>query len=140
MSDCIFCKIVAGEITSAKVFEDERLLAFMDIGPVRPGHTLLIPKDHYERFTDLPEDLAAELGRVIPRLARAVVQAAHADGFNLHQTNGTCSGQVVPHVHIHIIPRHNDDGYSFGWRAGSYQEGEAAEWRDKIVTAMKNSE
>jgi len=104
MSDCIFCKIVAGKIPSARVYEDETKIAFMDIGPVQPGHMLLIPKKHYERFTDLPDDLAADLARVLPELAGAVVKAADADGFNLFQTNGACSGQVVPHVHIHIIP------------------------------------
>jgi len=132
MSDCIFCKIVAGKIPSARVYEDETKIAFMDIGPVQPGHMLLIPKKHYERFTDLPDDLAADLARVLPELAGAVVKAADADGFNLFQTNGACSGQVVPHVHIHIIPRHNDDGYSFHWKAGSYAEGELQQWQQKI--------
>ena len=132
MSDCIFCKIVADEIPSARVYEDETKIAFMDIGPVQPGHTLLIPREHYERFTDLPDDLAADLARALPRLARAVVRAADADGFNIVQTNGACSGQVVPHVHIHIIPRHNDDGYSFHWKAGTYAEGELQQWRQKI--------
>ena len=132
MRDCIFCKIIADEIPSARVYEDETKIAFMDIGPVQPGHVLLIPREHYERFTDLPDDLAADLARALPRLARAVVRAADADGFNLFQTNGACSGQVVPHVHIHIIPRHNDDGYSFHWKAGTYAEGELQQWRQKI--------
>ncbi len=137
MSDCIFCKIVAGKIPSEKVYEDESLLAFMDIGPVQPGHVLLIPKKHYERFTELPEDLAAALGRKLPALSRAVVAAAKADGFNLFQTNGACSGQVVPHVHIHIIPRHEGDGYSFRWVAGKYAPGELQTWRAKIAAALK---
>ncbi len=136
MSDCIFCKIVDGKIPSEKVYEDEALLAFMDIGPVQPGHLLLIPKKHYERFTELPEELAASLGRMLPVLSRAVVAAAKADGFNLFQTNGACSGQVVPHVHIHIIPRHDGDGYSFRWVAGKYALGEAQEWRKKIASAL----
>ena len=137
MSECIFCKIIAGEIPSAKVYEDGAKLAFMDIGPVRPGHVLLIPKKHYERLTDMPGDEAADLARVLPDLGRAVVEAAGADGFNIHQTNGACSGQVVPHVHIHVIPRHDDDGYSFHWKAGSYAEGEMVCWRDKIAAALE---
>lgn len=137
MPDCVFCKIVAGSIPAQKVYEDAQLLAFMDIGPVRPGHTLLIPKVHHERFTDLSADLAAELGRLLPRLARAVVEAAGADGFNLFQTNGACSGQVVPHVHIHIIPRHNGDGYSFHWRAGKYAPGELESWRARIAARLQ---
>ena len=137
MSECIFCKIVRGEIPSAKVYEDETKLAFMDIGPIQPGHVLLIPKQHYERLTDMPGGDVADLASVLPALARAVVKAAHADGFNIHQTNGACSGQVVPHVHLHVIPRHDDDGYSFRWEAGSYAEGEMARWRDKIAAALE---
>jgi len=136
MNDCIFCKIVAGEIPSARVYEDDAKLAFMDIGPVRPGHVLLIPKTHYERFTDLPNDVAADLGGILPHLSSAVVKAAHADGFNLFQTNGPCSGQVVPHVHIHIIPRHDGDGYSFHWKAGEYADGEMATWCNRIRNAL----
>ena len=132
MSDCIFCKIVAGEIPSSRVYEDDTTLAFMDIGPVQPGHTLLIPKTHYDRLTDLPEEVAADLARLLPRLSRAVVKAADADGFNIFQTNGACAGQVVPHVHIHIIPRHDGDGYSFHWKAGRYAEGEMERWQQKI--------
>ena len=137
MSECIFCKIVRGEIPSAKVYEDDTKLAFMDIGPVRPGHVLLIPKTHHERLTDMPGDDVADLASVLPALARAVVKAADADGFNIHQTNGACSGQVVPHVHLHVIPRHDDDGYSFRWQAGSYAEGELTRWREKIAAALE---
>lgn len=136
MEDCIFCKIVAGEIPSARVYEDEGKMAFMDIGPVRPGHVLLIPKAHYERVTDLPAEVAADLFSVAPEIASAVVAAAGASGFNIFQTNGACSGQVVPHVHLHIIPRHEDDGYSFRWRAGSYADGELESWRGKIADAL----
>ena len=132
MADCIFCKIAAGQIPSAKVYEDETKLAFMDIGPVQPGHTLLIPKKHYERLTDVPDDEMADLARVLPRLARAVVAAAKADGFNVFQTNGRCSGQAVFHVHIHIIPRHDNDGYSFRWKASSYSPGEIEQWQKKV--------
>jgi histidine triad (HIT) family protein len=135
--NCIFCKILAGEIPSARVYEDEWAYAFMDIGPIRPGHTLLITKEHYELVTDLPEGVAAHLGGLMPRLGRAVVRAAKADGFNIHQTNGACSGQVVPHVHFHIIPRHDDDGYSFRWKAGSYAEGELAAWGRRVAEAME---
>ena len=137
MTDCIFCKIVTGEIPSARVYEDETKLAFMDIGPVQPGHTLLIPREHYERFTDLPDDLAADLARLLPQLSRAVVKAAAADGFNIFQTNGACSGQAVPHVHIHIIPRHDNDGYSFRWKAGVYAEGELQTWQQRIKELLE---
>ena len=137
MGDCIFCKIVAGEIPSASIYDDATKLAFMDINPVQPGHALLIPKKHYERLTDLPDDVAADLAGVLPGIARAVVRASGADGFNIFQTNGACSGQVVPHVHIHIIPRHENDGYSFHWKAGGYAEGEIESWRQKIAAALR---
>ena len=136
MSDCIFCKIIAREIPSARVYEDESKLAFMDIGPIRPGHVLLIPKKHYARLTDMSADEAADLAGALPKLGRAVVAATGADGFNVHQTNGACAGQVVPHVHIHIIPRHDNDGYSFGWIAGAYAAGEMDDLRDKISARM----
>jgi len=136
MSDCIFCKIAAGEVASSKVYEDDTKFAFMDIAPVRPGHVLLIPKKHYERLTDLQDEAAADLARVLPRLARATVAAARADGFNIFQTNGRCSGQSVAHVHFHIIPRHNDDGYSFHWRPGQYAADEMEAWRKKITGAL----
>ena len=137
MRDCIFCKIVAGEVPSAKVYEDATALAFMDIGPIQPGHVLLIPKKHYERVTDLPDDAAAELGRLLPRLARAAVAAGRADGFNIHQTNGQCSGQQVFHVHFHIIPRRDNDGYSFHWRPGRYAPGELEVWQKKIQERLE---
>ena len=140
MSDCIFCKIVAGEIPSAKVYEDAAKLAFMDINPVQPGHVLLIPKKHYERLTDLPDETAADLASALPRLARAAVAAARADGFNIFQTNGRCSGQAVFHVHIHIIPRRNNDGYSFHWRPGQYAPGEQEAWRKKISDELANTQ
>ena len=139
MSDCIFCKIVAGQIPAAKVYEDATKLAFMDIGPIQPGHVLLITKKHYVLLTDVPDEEAADLGRCLPRLGRAVVAAAKADGFNVHQTNGRCSGQAVFHVHFHVIPRKDDDGYSFRWMAGSYRPGEVEQWRQKIDEQLKNA-
>ena len=137
MDDCLFCKIVANQIPSARVYEDESKLAFMDIGPIRPGHVLLIPKTHYERFTDLPPEVAADLAKVLPALSAAVVRTAGAHGFNLFQTNGRCSGQVVPHVHIHIIPRRENDGASLAWKAGSYGPDELESWRRKIADALE---
>jgi histidine triad (HIT) family protein len=138
MSDCIFCKIVAGEIPSATVYEDETKFALMDINPILPGHVLLVPKAHYERVTDLPDEVAADLGGALPKLGRAVVAAAKADGFNIFQTNGRCSGQAVFHVHFHVIPRHNDDGYTFRWSPrGPYEEGKMAEWRQRIADALE---
>jgi len=136
MADCIFCKIIAGEIPSSKILEDDTKLAFMDINPLHPGHVLLIPRKHYERVTDLPGHELAELMRVMPDLARAVVKATGAQGFNIFQTNGACSGQVVPHVHFHVIPRRPGDGLGFRWNPGQYAEGEMDRMHAKILAAL----
>ncbi len=117
MADCIFCKIAAGEIPCVRVFEDERCLAFMDIGPISPGHTLLIPKAHYEMIHEMPAREAAHLASHIPPLADAVRKAVGAEGINVLQNNGTCSGQEVFHVHVHLIPRWPGDGLGFRWPA-----------------------
>ena len=134
--DCIFCKILADELPSSRVHEDEHTLAFLDLFPLAPGHTLLIPRDHHELLTDMPDETMAALGRVLPRLARAVVAATGAAGFNVFQTNGACSGQVVPHVHYHVIPRADGDGLGFRWQAGAYAEGEMTDWQAKIRSAL----
>jgi len=117
MADCVFCKIVAGEIPCTKVFEDGLCLAFMDIGPISPGHTLLVPKTHYETIHQMPADEAAHLARHIPELAAAVQKAVSAEGINVLQNNGPCSGQEVLHVHVHLIPRWPEDGLGFRWPA-----------------------
>jgi len=96
MADCIFCKIAAGEIPCTKVYEDDLCLVFMDIGPISPGHTLLIPKRHYETIMEMPPDEVAHLAARIPALAAAVKDAARAEGINVLQNNGRCSGQAVP--------------------------------------------
>lgn len=137
MADCVFCRIVNGELPACKLIEDEHALAFMDIGPINPGHALLIPKKHYERLTDMPDALVGQVTRHLPRLARAIVAATNAEGFNIFQTNGACAGQVVPHVHFHIIPRHTGDGKGWPWRAEKYAEGEMQKMHEKILEALK---
>lgn len=118
---CIFCKIVRGEIPATRLYEDEAVLAFMDIGPIVKGHALVIPKQHHDPITAMPADLLARCIAVVQRLARAQVSALKADGVNVHQANGAAAGQVVPHVHFHVIPRFRGDGHSWNWRAGSYE-------------------
>lgn len=117
---CVFCKIVRGELPCAKVYEDDAVLAFMDIAPIIKGHALVIPKLHVERIMDVPADILARVMTVVQRVARAQVDGLHADGVNLHQTNGAVAGQTVPHVHVHVIPRFEGDGHSWNWRAGAY--------------------
>ena len=110
MEDCIFCKIAKGEIPSGKVYEDEKVFAFMDIAPISKGHVLVIPKEHHKDLLDMPNDLLAELAKTTKKIAKAVVKAAKADGFNIGQNNGSVAGQAVFHFHLHIIPRFEGDG------------------------------
>ncbi len=124
MSDCIFCGIVEGSIPSTKVYEDSDVLAFMDIGPIVKGHVLVIPKPHHESIADTPADLLAKLIVVVKKTARAQLDGLKAEGVNIHQANGAVAGQVVPHIHFHLIPRYSDDGHSWNWRAKSYADSE----------------
>ena len=117
MSDCVFCKIVTGQIPCTRVWEDDVCLAFLDIGPISPGHTLVIPKKHYESVSEMPADEAAHIASKFPALAAAVKEAVGADGINILQNNGPSAGQVVPHLHIHLIPRWPGDGLGFRWPA-----------------------
>ena len=110
MDACIFCKIIAGEIPSAKVYEDEKFLAFMDIAPIALGHTLVIPKFHCRNALDTPSDVASGFYPVIVKVANAVKKAYEADGINIMQFNEPSAGQEVFHSHVHIIPRHEGDG------------------------------
>lgn len=107
---CIFCKIVRGELPSTKVAEGENFVAILDIHPVHPGHTLIIPKAHHENIFDLPPELLASLMKEVQRIARGVKDATTADGINIMMNNLRASGQLVDHAHIHIIPRYADDG------------------------------
>lgn len=137
MSDCIFCRIVRGELPSEKLYEDGEVLAFMDIGPIIKGHALVIPKAHYDPLTAMPPDLLGKVMVVVQRIAKAQFSGLRADGVNVHQTNGAAAGQVVPHVHFHVIPRFLSDGHSWNWRAGKYeQRDEMKALADKIRTAL----
>ena len=107
---CIFCRIVRGELPCTKVYEDGDILAFLDIGPISSGHTLVIPKGHYATLLDIPEDLAAKFMPALSRVGKAVMTATKADGFNCLQNNFAASGQIVFHSHWHVIPRFEGDG------------------------------
>lgn len=124
-SNCVFCKIVAGQIPAVKVLEDEHALAFVDIGPLADGHVLLIPKAHAATVDQMTAEQAAGCLRHLPALARAVRAATGCEGINVLQNNGLVAHQVVMHVHFHIIPRNRGDAFSFNWPAGTYPEGRA---------------
>ena len=136
-SSCVFCEIVAGQIPALKVFEDEFTLSFVDIGPLAEGHLLVIPKQHFETLHDMDPDEVAAITRHLPRLGQAVMKAVSAQGYNVLQNNGKVSGQEVPHVHFHIIPRVAADGLGYRWNAKKYPEGRAEEVRRKIVSIFQ---
>jgi len=115
MTDCVFCKIVAGQIPAAKVYEDEATLAFMDIGQVNPGHALVALKAHAENLYALDDAQAAALARCATRVARAIRKAFAPEGLSVYQANGAAAGQTVFHVHVHLVPRHSGDGMALGW-------------------------
>lgn len=122
---CVFCRIVAGEIPCHRLHEDDHLLAFLDIGPLSRGHTLVIPKAHHLTLGDLPPELAGRCAALAARLGPAIARAVHAPGWNLLQNNGSAAGQVVLHVHFHIIPRREGDGLGYRWPAGRLDPAEA---------------
>jgi len=114
MGDCIFCKIIQGEIPATKVYEDEKVLAFMDINPLNDGHTLVVPKRHAETIFEIDsQDLIATM-KVAQRLAIAIKKALNSDGMIVVQLNNKAAGQMVPHLHIHLIPRWENDGLQIG--------------------------
>ena len=117
MSDCVFCKIVAGQIPATKVHENELALAFMDIGQVNPGHVLVAAKPHIENIYGLDDALAAAVFQTAARVARAVQKAYAPGGVTLYQANGAAAGQTVYHFHLHIVPRHDKDGMHLSWPA-----------------------
>jgi histidine triad (HIT) family protein len=109
-ADCIFCKIVCGKIPAHKIYEDAATLAFLDIHPLADGHTLVIPKPHYEKLEDVPPTEAGKIFEAARKVAEAVQKALNAPASTIGINNGRAAGQVVPHVHIHIIPRYASDG------------------------------
>jgi histidine triad (HIT) family protein len=118
MSDCIFCKIVNGEIPAAKVFENEHVVAFLDISQVTKGHTLIIPKVHKENLYELTPEISSELFKIAPKIANAIKDTYHPVGLNLVNNNGEKAGQSVFHFHMHLIPRYGDgDGFGAIWKS-----------------------
>jgi len=123
VDDCIFCRIVKGEIPCTKIFEDELVLAFLDINPWSQGHSLVIPKAHFSRLEDCPGSVLAAVAEKLPLLTQALVQATDAQGFNLLNNNGRAAGQLVDHVHFHIIPRNQGDDIIQHAPQGEYPPG-----------------
>jgi histidine triad (HIT) family protein len=135
MNDCLFCKIVNGEVPSTKVYEDENVYAFLDINPINPGHTLLIPKRHCDDLLKAPGEDLRNLVSVAPRIAEAIIKSLDYKGFILSTNNGGVAGQEVMHLHFHIIPRSKDDGHRPFERRG-YEENQMTEVAQKITNLL----
>jgi len=141
MSDSVFSKIIRGEVPAHKIYEDEHVIAILDIGPISEGHALVIPKEPAETIDALSDDSAAACGRVIPRIVRALKRITGAEALNVLQNNGSAAGQAVDHVHFHLIPRFperglpvegkpdkdNGPGLRFEWHPGTLTQDEATE-------------
>ncbi|MAY74918.1 MAG: diadenosine tetraphosphate hydrolase [Phycisphaerae bacterium] len=136
MSDTVFSKIVRGEIPAQKLYEDDHVIAILDVGPLSKGHTLVIPKEPAETMADLSDPAAAALGRVLPRIARALKKATGAESYNILQNNGESAGQSVMHVHVHVIPRFDDEGLAMDWQAKNADSGELEELGRKIARLL----
>ena len=123
--DTIFSRIIRGEIPCHRLYEDDHVLAFLDVGPLSRGHLLVIPKEDRAFLHQLSDDSAAAIGRVLPRIARALMEATGATAYNVLQNNGREAHQEVMHVHFHVIPKHEDgSGLKFEWNSGTLSEGE----------------
>lgn len=131
-TDCVFCKIAAGEIPCHRVAETERALAFLDVNPLAEGHTLVIPKAHAAFLEDLDAESAADIARLLGPLAARIQSVVSAAGYNILQNNGAAAGQVVMHVHFHIIPRRGDDGLGYRWNAGRAEPEQLAALAGKL--------
>ncbi len=136
MSETIFSKIIRGDIPCYKLYEDDKVLAFLDVFPISAGHTLVIPKEAKATIDQLSDDSAAAIGRVLPRIARAVMKATGATAYNLLQNNGAEAHQAVMHVHFHIIPKLENAGLGIVWPSSKLDPAKAIELQKSIVSGI----
>lgn len=146
MENCIFCKIVKGEIPSTKLYESERVIVFLDINPIEKGHALIVPKLHWSNLAEVKLDTEKEIETyeelmyVMRVTAKAVISTGIADGANILQCNNACAGQTVDHLHIHVIPRYGKEAVAvpaFNSGAAKYEEGEVSVITKKLADAIK---
>lgn len=137
--DCLFCKIVAGDIPAQKVFEDEYSIAFMDINPVNPGHVLVVPKEHSDDITKMPDEAVGRLFRFVQHVAKGVREAVGAPGFNIGVNTGPAAGQVVFHMHVHVMPRFENDGHR-RWEKKEVPEDEIVRVAESIRAILQEAQ
>lgn len=133
---CIFCKIVLGQVPSARVLETGHAVAFLDVNPVNKGHVLVVPKAHHATLADLPAGIAAQAAALLPGVCRAVKAATGAEGLNVIVNVGAVAGQTIDHVHWHIVPRHARDHVHWPWPHERYEGDELNRMRDAVERAL----
>jgi histidine triad (HIT) family protein len=136
-AECLFCKIAKGEIPCSKVYEDKEIIAFLDISPVAVGHTLIVPKKHSESMLEADEQTLESITKAMKKISLALVKSLGAEGINIVINTGRAAGQLIPHTHIHIVPRFKNDGqHLFNWKIGKYKEGVANQIAEKIKKVL----
>ncbi len=133
MGGCIFCEIVKGKVPSSKLFENNTALAFLDIYPAAKGHSLIIPKKHYKTMLEIPETELKEVIRVTQKIGAAAMKATKADGFTVLQNNNEAAGQVVPHLHFHVVPRFKEDGLKMHFATNKAETEALKHWQKQIT-------
>ncbi len=133
MSDCIFCKIAAGDIPSATIYEDDDFRVILDLGPAAKGHALILPKEHYANITEMPDELLGKAMVLAKKVVTYMMKALPCDGYNVVQNNGEAAGQTVFHFHIHLIPRYKNDGVGVTWKPGELTD----TWKQEIMEKTK---
>jgi len=135
--NCIFCKIIDGQIPSTTVYEDDLFKVILDIAPANKGHVIILPKKHCENIFDVDATTASQAFMIASKVATALMNTLSCDGINVVQNNGVAAGQTVFHLHIHVIPRYENDGVDFEWTKVSYEDGEAAKLASTIASALQ---
>lgn len=136
MEECIFCKVIKGEIPGHKVYEDDKTLAFLDINPINVGHTLVIPKNHVSKITDAAEEDLLALTKALKKIVKAIEDALGVDNLNVFVNQGRDAGQLIDHLHYHITPRHSGDGVKFDVPQRKLSEEELKDVAEKIKSAI----
>lgn len=122
MKNCTFCKIINKEIETDIIYEDEHVIAILDIAPINIGHTLVLPREHHTSISSVSESIAGRITYIASRIGVSFKRSIEAEGYNLHLADGFCAGQEVQHAHMHAIPRYVNDGFHWNWRKKSYSE------------------
>lgn len=136
MDDCIFCKITKGEVPSYKVYEDEKTFAFLDINPINAGHTLVVPKNHASKITEAEEEDLIALAKALKKVIKGIEDGLDVDNLNVFVNQGEDAGQIIPHLHYHVTPRHKGDGVKFDMPQRKLSEEEFADLVEKIKSAI----